>query len=112
MEFAQDVEVFTNLVAADTLTDIDAAVEEVTKEKETNKIYEIQPGDCLSVIAQEHDTSVAAIIALNGLSGEDAVISAGEELILSVPQPDISLRISEGVVYEEDYTAEPEIVPY
>ena len=44
MEFAQDVEVFTNLVAADTLTDIDAAVEEVTKEKETNKIYEIQPG--------------------------------------------------------------------
>ena len=111
MEFAQDVEVFTNLVAADTLTDIDAAVEEVTKEKETNKIYEIQPGDCLSVIAQEHDTSVAAIIALNGLSGEDAVISAGEELILSVPQPDISLRISEGVVYEEDYTAEPEIVP-
>ena len=52
---------------------------------------------------------MAAIIALNGLSGEDAVISAGEELILSVPQPDISLRISEGVVYEEDYTAEPEI---
>ena len=111
MLLAKDVEVFTNLVAADTLTDIDAAVEEVTKEKETNKIYEIQPGDCLSVIAQEHDTSVAAIIALNGLSGEDAVISAGEELILSVPQPDISLRISEGVVYEEDYTAEPEIVP-
>ena len=35
MEFAQDVEVFTNLVAADTLTDIDAAVEEVT-----NRIYE------------------------------------------------------------------------
>lgn len=31
MEFAQDVEVFTNLVAADSLTDIDAAVEEVTK---------------------------------------------------------------------------------
>ena len=29
MEFAQDVEVFTNLVAADTLTDIDAAVEDV-----------------------------------------------------------------------------------
>ena len=28
-----------------------------------------------------------------------------------MPQPDISLRISEGVVYEEDYTAEPEIVP-
>ena len=111
MEFVERVNVFENYVDADQIADVDEQVAEVTKEKETNKIYEIQPGDCLSVIAQEHDTSVAAIIALNGLSGEDAVISAGEELILSVPQPDISLRISEGVVYEEDYTAEPEIVP-
>ena len=111
MEFIERVEVYEKYISGDALSDVEKQVEEVTKEKETNKIYEIQPGDCLSVIAQEHDTSVAAIIALNGLSGEDAVISAGEELILSVPQPDISLRISEGVVYEEDYTAEPEIVP-
>lgn len=111
MAFSEDVKIFTNQVALEELTTIDAAVEEVTKEKEMNKIYEIQPGDCLSVIAQENDTSVDSIVALNGFADDNVAICAGDEIIISVPQPDIALRVSEAVVYEEDYEANPTIVP-
>ena len=111
MTFAEDVKVFSNQVAPESLTTIDAAVEEVTKDKETNKIYEIQPGDCLSVIAEENDTTVDSIVALNGFANDQVAICAGDEIILSVPQPDIALCVSEAIVYEEDYEASPTIVP-
>lgn len=111
MEFTKDVTLFTDMVPLSDMLPIEEAVAEVTKAKETNKIYEIQPGDCLSVIAVRHDTTVASIVALNGFEDENAVIVAGDEIILAVPQPDIALRISRGEVYEEDYTAEPVIIP-
>lgn len=111
MEFTREVEVFTDMVSTEDMLPIEEAVAEVTKAKETNKIYEIQPGDCLSVIAVQHDTTVASIVALNGFADENAIIVAGDEIILAVPQPDIALRISEGEVYEEDYTADPVIIP-
>lgn len=111
MEFTEDVEIFTNVVPRSDLMSIEEAVAEVTKTKETNKIYEIEPGDCLSVIAVKHDTSVDSIVALNGFEDENVIIMAGQEIILAVPEPDIALRISEGVVYEEDYTESPVIIP-
>lgn len=111
MEFTGDVEIFTDMVSRSEMMPIEDAVAEVTKTKETNKIYEIEPGDCLSVIAVKHDTSVESIVALNGFEDENVIIIAGQEIILAVPEPDIALRISEGVVYEEDYTESPIIIP-
>lgn len=111
MEFTGDVEVFTDMVPPEDMASMEDAVAEVTKARETNKIYEIQPGDCLSVIAVQHDTTVASIVAMNGFEDENAVILAGDEIILAVPQPDIALRVSRGEVYEEDYTADPTIIP-
>lgn len=111
MEFTEDVEIFTDVVPRANMMSIEDAVAEVTKTKETNKIYEIEPGDCLSVIAVKHDTTVDSIVALNGFEDENVIIMAGQEIILAVPEPDIALRICEGVVYEEDYTENPIIIP-
>lgn len=109
MEFVESVEVYENYVNADEVSDIDEEVIEVTKEKESNKIYVVESGDCLSVIAMDYDTTVASIVALNGLKNADA-IRDGQELIIAVPEPDLKLRITLGEIYEEEYTKEPKII--
>ena len=102
MEFVECVEIYENYVAEDELTNIGEAVTEVTKEKESNKIYVVESGDCLSVIAMDNNTSVSSIVALNGLSNADA-IREGQELIIAVPEPDLKLRVTVGEVYEGLY---------
>ena len=108
MEFVERVNVFENYVDADQIADVDEQVAEVTKEKESNKIYVVESGDCLSVIALDHDTKVADIMALNGLENADS-LREGQELIIAVPEPDLKIRLTVGEVYEEDYEEEPVI---
>lgn len=110
MEFIENIEVFENYVDEDQISDIDTEVAEVTKEKESNKIYVVESGDCLSVIAMDHDTTVSSIVALNEFESADVMIRVGQELIIAVPEPDLKLRLTVGEVYEEDYTADPIII--
>ena len=110
MEFIERVEVYEKYISGDALSDVEKQVEEVTKEKETNKIYVVESGDVLSVIAMDHDTTVANIMALNGFDNAEVRIYPGQEIIIAVPEPDLSLRIKKGEVYEEDYNAEPTII--
>ena len=110
MNFVELVEVFESYVDPSEISDIDEQVIEVTKEKESNKIYVVESGDCLSVIAMDHDTTVASIVALNDMSSADQMIRAGQELIIAVPEPDLQIRLTVGEVYEEDYSADPIII--
>ena len=110
MEFIERVEVYEKYISGDALSDVETQVEEVTKEKETNKIYEVQAGDCLSTIAEDNHTTVAQIMALNGFADANAYICIGDEIVISVPEPDLSVWETQGVVCEEDYTADPTIV--
>ena len=110
MAFVENVEVYENYVQPDAFTNPGDAAAEVTKEKESNKIYVVESGDCLSVIAMDHDTTVSSIVALNGLDSADAMIRDGQELIIAVPEPDLQLRVTKGEVYEEDYMEEPIII--
>lgn len=70
-EFIERVEVYEKYISGDALSDVETQVEEVTKEKETNKIYVVESGDVLSVIAMDHDTTVANIMALNGFDNAE-----------------------------------------
>lgn len=110
MEFIEDVKLVENYVEKDALSDISEEVSEVTKEKETNKIYVVESGDCLSIIANDHDMKVAELMALNEFDNENVPICPGDELIVAVPEPDLGLRIKVGEVYEEDYEEEPIII--
>ena len=108
--FADNVYGYENLVDASDLADAAAEAEEVTKEKESNTIYVVEAGDCLSTIAEKYDTTVDSIVALNELSGADATVYLDQELTVAVPKPDISLRLTEGIVYEESFSVEPTII--
>lgn len=108
--FVQTVTVYADYVSQTELTTPQAAAEAVTKEEETNKIYEVQAGDCLSTIAQDNHMTVAQLMELNGFSDENGYICIGDEIVISVPEPDLSVWETQGVVYEEDYTADPTII--
>lgn len=110
MKFVEHVEIYENYVPADNIDSVDEEVIEVTKEKESNKIYVVESGDCLSVIALDNNTTVASIMALNGMESADAIIRDGQELIIAVPEPDLKIRVTMGEVYEEDYAADPVII--
>jgi membrane-bound lytic murein transglycosylase D len=55
-----------------------------------DKVYWVRPGDTLFTIAQRHETTVAALTSMNGLS-QRANVKAGQTLRLpAVPQPVVS----------------------
>lgn len=102
--FAEKIEIVETYVENGAIVPVEQAISDITKEKEKNKIYEVVSGDCLSVIAEKTETSVKQIIALNELSGENALLQVGDELIVTVPEPELSVITEVETTYEEDYT--------
>lgn len=107
VEFEEQVEVLEGYAPSEQIVSLKEAIAEVTKEKETNQMYEIQAGDSLSVIAYEHDTTMESIIALNDdIKDENSVIIAGQEIIISVPEPELSVVTTVQEAYNEEYKAD------
>ena len=110
MEFIESVAIYESFATEEELDNVEEELIEVTKEKETNKIYVVQSGDSLSLIAYENDTTIASIMALNGFKDMNQIIRVEDELIIAVPEPDLMLRVQKGEVYEEDFEADPIII--
>lgn len=107
VEFEEPVEVVEGYAPSEEIMSLQTAIEEVTKEKETNQMYEIQSGDSLSLIAYEHDTTMESIVELNDcIEDENSVIIAGQEIIISVPEPELSVVTTVQEAYNEDYQAD------
>ncbi len=105
--FGDEVEVVESYLSEEELTPIDEAIGEVTKDQEKNQIYEVQPGDSLSKIAVENDLTVDRLVEINeAIENENSTIRAGDEIIITVPEPELSVERQEEVYYEEDYEAE------
>lgn len=110
LEFIEQIAIYEDYALPEEVADVATEISEVTKEKETNKIYVVKSGDCLSLIAYEMNTTVASIVALNGFKDANVIIDVDDELIVAVPEPDLMLRATRGEVYEEDYNADPIII--
>ena len=111
MNFADKVEIVECYLPESELTDIDTAIDEVTKDKETNQIYEVQSGDTLGSIALKFDLTVDDLVNMNeNLENENTTIRVQDNLIVTVPEPELSVNYSYQEYYEEDYEAEVEYV--
>lgn len=105
--FGDTVEVVESYLQDYELTPLSKAIEEVTKDQEKEQIYEVVSGDTLSQIAEKNEIPLADLVAMNEtIESEDSMIRVGDELIVTVPEPELSVERTEQMYYEEDYEAE------
>jgi len=111
LAFGDEVEVVESYLPQSEIQDYNKTVEEVTKDQEVNTVYEVVAGDTLSEIAITTNVPLDKIIELNeSLEDENSTIRIGDELIITMPEPKLSVERREEVYYEEDYEAEVEYV--
>ncbi len=107
MEFGDTIEVVEAYLSDEELTKLDDAIELVTKDQEKNEVYEVQSGDTLSGISMSTNIPLDKLIEMNdSLENENSMIRVGDELVIMVPQPELTVKRQEEMYYEEDYEAD------
>lgn len=108
MSFSEKVEIVEAYLPEGQITDLQTAMDEVIKEQETPGEYTIQAGDTLSEIAITVNIPTDEIIAMNSdkLEDENSTIREGDTLIITVPEPELSVERVEENYYEESYNAD------
>ena len=110
MAFGEKVEISEAYVSKKLITAPEEAAAQITKESEKNEIYVVKSGDTLSTIANGHGLYVKDVLALNSGLTERTTINIGDEIIITVPQPELTIMTVEQSTYEEEYFAEVEYV--
>lgn len=107
LNYGDDIEVIDTYMMEEGLTSVQDAIAQITSVEEKNAIYEVQSGDTLSQIAEKVNIDMDKIISLNdAIENELSVIRAGQEIIITQPEPPLSVERKEQVYYEEDYDAD------
>lgn len=110
LSFAEDVEIVESYVSDKSITDLDDAIEMVTKEQAQKQVYVVQEGDCLSSIASKFDISLKELLAVNPDFTEESMINIGDKVVVTVPRPELSVVVKEERTYEETYSADVQYV--
>lgn len=112
MEYADNIEIVEAYLPEDELMSCEDAVDRLTKLQETQQVYEVKSGDTLLQIAIDHNIPMDELVSINNaLSDENTMIRVGQELLITVPEPELSVIRKEQSIYTEDYEAEVQYVP-
>lgn len=85
--------------------------EQVVKEQETAGIYKVVAGDTLSEIAIKVNIPIDRLVEMNdSLENENTTLQIDQELVITVPEPELSVTRVEQNYYEEIYDAEVQII--
>lgn len=104
MEFSEPIEVVEAYLPTWEIMQEDQAGDLLTQKQEMQQIYTVQSGDTLSEISLTVGLPLDEIIALNDeLENENTVIRVNQELIITVPEPELSVVWTETARYEEAY---------
>ena len=107
MGFSENVEVVDAYMPENQIIDLQTAEEQVLKQNAKKQIYEVQSGDTLSEIAEKYSLSMDDLLAMNPMfSDTSATIRVGDEITVTVPEPELSLSYTKQEYYEEDYEAD------
>ena len=112
IDFNENVEVVKTYVDKDEISTLDAAIAEVTKEKETSKIYVVESGDTIGLVAQKNGLSVDELIEMNSstLENENSMLHVGDELKVTSPEPELSILKTEEKYFADYYDAEVQYI--
>lgn len=92
MHFSETIEIVEAYLPSEDIIDFEAARSRLTELQELQQIYEVQSGDTLSGISLKVGLPLDRIIALNdSLESENSIIRAGQELVITVPEPELSV---------------------
>ena len=112
MNFADPIEIVECYMPENSITELQKAVDDVTQDAATPTVYEIKSGDTLSQISEKVNIPMDTLIAMNdSLEDENSLIQPGQELMITIPQPKLSVDRTEVKYFEEDYEAEIEYIP-
>ena len=108
VNFAEEVEIVEAYLPQSQLTSLETAIEDVIKEQEMPGEYEVVAGDTLSEISIKVNIPMDKIIEMNSetLENENSTIRIGDKLIITVPEPELSVERTEKNYYEEIYDAD------
>ncbi len=111
IDLEDKVEIVESYLPETEITDIAVAIEEVNKDNETNKIYEVKSGDTLSGIASKFNLTIAELIAMNAnLTDENSIIRPDDQIIVTVPKPLLGVLYTTQEYIEEDYNLPVEYI--
>lgn len=111
MDFVDKVEVVEVYLPEDRLTPLSQAVDRVIMEQETASIYKVVAGDTLSEIAIKVNIPMDKIVEMNdSLSDTNSTLQIDQELIITVPEPELSVTRVEQNYIEEVYDADVIII--
>lgn len=111
MDFSEKVEIVEVYLPEERLTSYEEAVNQVIMEQETPSIYEVVKGDTLSEIAIKVNIPMDKIIEMNdALEDERTTLQIGQKLVITVPEPELSVTWVKQTYYEETYDAEVVVI--
>lgn len=110
MYFGEKVEITEAYVSKSLITPAEEAADQITKDSQKNEIYEVKTGDTLSTIANGHGLYVKEVLALNSGLTQNTTLHVGDEIIITVPQPELTVMTVEQSTYEEAYYGEVQYV--
>ena len=111
IEFGDTVEIVDAYLPENEISTLEEAIAQVTADQQKEQIYEVQAGDTLSQIAEDNGLPMDDLIAINpSLEDENSTIRTGDELIITVPEPELSVIHQERVYTEDSYDAPVEYI--
>ncbi len=105
ISFEENIEIIESYVPEAQILSVDEAVEFLTKENEEKQMYTVVKGDCMWTIAKNHDMSTSQLFELNENITEKTLLQIGQQIVITVPEPELSVLVEEVVEYEEEYDA-------
>ena len=105
IEFEEDIEIVESFVSESQLMTADEAFEFLTKENEEKQIYKVVSGDSMWKIAKEHGMTTSQLFAINEDVTEKSIIRPGQDIVITVPEPELSVLTEEVMTYDEYYNA-------
>nr|WP_296440174.1 M23 family metallopeptidase [uncultured Acetatifactor sp.] len=107
MDFSEKVEIVESYLPQSQLTDLEQAINLVIMEQETPSVYEVASGDTLSEIALKVNIPMDTIVEMNDqLEDINSTLQIGDQLLITVPEPELSVTRVEEEYYEESYNAD------
>ena len=90
--FSEKIEVVEAYLPSGDVMDYETAGALLTQQQEQQQIYKVQPGDTLSEISLKVGLPLDEIVAMNEeLEDENSIIRVDQELIITVPEPQLSV---------------------